>query len=110
MARQPIRESRFEEHEEHMERQALNRSLTILSLMEKGIDTLLREIRTRYGLRQKDLADVAGVAPSTAYRWETGERIPSQIYVARLAEEYPWYGIALHAATRKVMRSTTCEQ
>ena len=37
----------------------------------------IKELRTKHGLTQKQLAELIGVIPRTVERWEAGDRSPS---------------------------------
>lgn len=63
---------------------------SIRTLRGNHFGQYLREVRTKAGLRQKDMADVLGVTPNTIARWERAETIPhrhtEQGLVRRLRE------------------------
>lgn len=46
----------------------------------------IRELRENSGLSQSKFAQLFGVSPATIGHWETGERIPPQIYVANMMQ------------------------
>ncbi len=45
--------------------------------MIKGLPEKLKEMRNKYGLSQKDVADRLYISPSIVSGYETGERTPS---------------------------------
>ena len=45
--------------------------------MINGLPEKLKELRTKYGLSQKDVATRIGISPSIVSGYETGERTPS---------------------------------
>lgn len=53
--------------------------------MKEGFRTNLRQMRTRLGLNQQELADLAGVTRQTISGAETGQYVPSTAIALRLA-------------------------
>lgn len=59
----------------------------ILVLVEsEDIGAALRQLREEAGLNQAELAVYIGVAPSTVYRWESGQGEPSVGQAKRIAD------------------------
>ena len=59
----------------------------ILALIEaEDPAAVLRDLREQAGLSQAELAVYIGVAPSTVYRWETGQGEPSIGQAKRIAD------------------------
>jgi transcriptional regulator with XRE-family HTH domain len=49
---------------------------------------VLRDLRSRAGLTQKQLAAELGVAPRTILRWEAGDQTPTLTDLRRLAARF----------------------
>ena len=56
--------------------------------MIEGLPEKLRELRSKYGLTQKQVADRIGVSPSIVSGYETGERTPSTEVLLSLSRMY----------------------
>lgn len=54
----------------------------------KDMPTLLRDLRTRVGLKVIDAAAAIGVHPATVWAWESGEREPDKAVLRRVIEVY----------------------
>lgn len=54
----------------------------------QAIGRRLSELRKESNKTQKEVADAIGVSVSTVAMYETGERIPRDIYKVRLAKLY----------------------
>ena len=68
------------------------------------LGSVLQEIRDRYGLTQRDMADrvaTAGsnVSRSTVSRWERDKGLPSHQHVDQLAEQFPYYGSMIYVTS-----------
>lgn len=67
-----------------------------------GIEVVLRGLRERWGVTQKEIADRAEVSPATIARLEAGDRRPSRDILARLAAVFATTPEALVEAARWV--------
>lgn len=56
--------------------------------MIKGLSEKLKELRTKYGFSQKQVAERLGVSPSIVSGYETGERTPSTEVLLSLSYIY----------------------
>ena len=54
----------------------------------KSIGSRLYNLRTKANKTQKEVADAIGVSVSTIAMYESGDRIPKDIYKKRLADYY----------------------
>lgn len=56
------------------------------SLPNETIGDKIKKLRISTGLNYNDFAKKAKVGTMTIYRWETGERVPNNIYLNQLIE------------------------
>lgn len=56
--------------------------------MIEGLPEKLRELRSKYGLTQKQISERLGVSPSIVSGYETGERTPSTEVLLALSRLY----------------------
>ena len=70
--------------------------------MVEELGAVIREIRERYGLTQRNLAERMEISRSTVSIWERDERLPSCSYVDRLAHAFPYYRSVLYVTARSL--------
>ena len=56
--------------------------------MIKGLPEKIKELRQKYGLSQRDVANRLGISPSIISGYETGERTPSVENIIALSSLY----------------------
>ena len=78
--------------------------------MVQELSSVIREIRERYGLRQRDLAEAVGTSRSTVSLWERDERTPSPLYLDRLAQQFPYYRSMLYVTARRLPSELKAEK
>jgi transcriptional regulator with XRE-family HTH domain len=66
------------------------------------LGSVLREIRDRYGLTQRDMADKVATARSTVSKWERDKKLPSRQQVDRIVEQFPYYRSMLYVTARSL--------
>ncbi|MCX0399133.1 helix-turn-helix domain-containing protein [Clostridium perfringens] len=66
-----------------------NKELSIIEILpNKTIGDKIKRLRISTGLNYNDFAKKARVGTMTIYRWETGERIPNNIYLNQLITKF----------------------
>ena len=72
--------------------------------MVEAFALLIREIRRKYGYRQKDLAEVLGTSESAVGFWERDTHNPSLRHVDELTRCFPEYRSRLYVTARFLPR------